>query len=329
MKNWLVLLLSLMAALVLFFFLTIFYQQTVPNHIKLDQPIQFVMKSSEVVPMEFWGIAERGIQEAAKEYGVTVELSGPRFEKEIDQQIIILEEVIEQRPPLIVLVAADYVRLVDSVKKAESYGIPVVTFDSGIDSSIPVSFIATDNIAAGEKAGREMLRLLEGRERQKIAIVSHIREAATAIDREKGVRQAIDATQIIGTWYCDVEEDKAYEITLGLLDDPTLGGIVALNEVASLGAARAVADRQLQDTIQVVAFDNAVRELTFLEAGVIDATVVQRPYNMGYMAVKIAVDYLSGKPVPEFHDTGSVLITRENMFQREYQELLYPFRNSP
>ena len=325
MKNWFVLLLSLMAALILFFVLSIFYGQAAPKELEMDQPIQIVMKSAEVKPMEFWGVAQRGILEAAKEYGVSVEFSGPPFEKDIEQQISILDTVIEKRPPLIILVAADYVRLVASVEKAESLGIPVVTFDSGVDSSIPVSFIATDNIEAGKKAGAELLKLLYGSDHREVAIVSHIREAATAIDRENGVRSAIDESMIIGSWYCDVEEDKAYEITMKLLENKHLGGIVALNEASTLGVARAVEEKQLQDKVAVVGFDNAVKELTYLESGVIDATVVQRPYNMGYMTVKIAVDYLSGKPVPKFLDTGSVLIDRSNMFKREYQELLYPF----
>jgi len=327
MKNWYVLLLSLMAALVLFFVLTVFYEQAKPQDIILEKPIQIVLKSTEVKPMEFWDVVGRGIQAAAKEYGVEVEISGPGSEKEIDRQIQIMNEVIDKDPPLIILVAADYVRLLGAVKKAKSLNIPIVTMDSGVDSDIPVSFIATDNIAAGEKAGKELLRLLGDEKDMDIAIVSHIKETATAIDRECGVRRIVDESMIIGTWYCDVEEERAYQISLELLKNDRLRGIVALNESSSLGVARAVAEKGMQDTVMVVGFDNAVRELEFLEAGVIDALVVQRPYNMGYMTIKIAVEYLKGNSVEPFLDTGSVLINRSNMFKREYQELLYPFSN--
>ncbi len=328
MKNWFVLLLSFMAALILFFVLTIFYEQSTPQKLELDTPIPIVLKSRMVEPMEFWDVVHRGIYEAAKEYGIDVKISGPLYEKEIDQQIEIVEAILNEHPPLLVLSATDYVKLVSTVEKADKMGIPVITIDSGVDSDIPVSFIATDNIAAGEKAGLELLRLLENKENPKIAIVSHIKEAASAIDREAGVRKALAGENIVGTWYCDVEEDRAYEITKELIDTYDLDGIVALNEVSSLGVARAVDEYQVKDALVVVAFDNAIRELAFLESGVIKATVVQRPYNMGYMTVKIAVDYLKGEDVPDFLDTQSVLITQENMFQREYQELLYPFSNA-
>ena len=189
-----------------------------------------------------------------------------------------------------------------------------------------MSFIATDNVEAGFKAGMEMKRLIANRERKSIAIVSHIRETATAIDREEGARRALEGEKVLGTWFCDVEEEKAYNITLDLLERfPDLGGIVGLNEASSLGVARAIDGKGLSKEVIVVGFDNATRELAFLEKGVIKATVVQRPYNIGYMAVKTAAEFLKGKKVEKFIDTSSVLITKENMFKREYQELLFPF----
>ena len=328
MKNWYVLLLSLMTALALFFVLTILYQQTAPKTIDLEDPIQIVLKSREVRPMEFWDVVHRGINEAAKEYGVAVEISGPSHEKEIDEQIDIVNRILESRPPMLILAATDYVKLVEPVEKADAYGIPVITIDSGVDSPIPASFIATDNIAAGEKAGAALMDLLVGIPDPKIAIMSHSKDTATAIDRETGVRNALPPEDVVGTWYCDVDEELSYEMTMEMLSAMELDGIVALNEAASLGVARAVDELGRQENVRVVAFDNAKRELSYLEAGVIRATVVQRPYNMGYMTVKIAVDYLKGNEVPAFLDTGSVLITQENMFQREYQELLYPFSST-
>jgi ribose transport system substrate-binding protein len=233
--------------------------------------------------------------------------------------------VIEENPPLIFLAATDYKRLAESARRANDQGIPIITLDSGVDSDIPVSFIATDNIVAGKKAGLEMSRLLEDSSRKEIAIVSHIQGTATAIDREAGARQALVGETIIGTWFCDVEQEKAYLITLDLLKNDNLGGIVALNEMATLGVARAIDELDAENRVIVVGFDNAVRELAYLEEGIIKATVVQHPYNMGYLTVKTAVEYLRGIKIESFIDTSSLLITKENMFQREYQELLFPF----
>jgi len=325
MKNWFLLLSSIMAALMLFVLLSFFYEQNKSEDLNLDVPIQIVLKSLDGQPMDFWHVVDRGIQDAAREFGLPVVIKGPRFEKEIDRQINIMNRIVEETPPLIILAASDYVRLVDSVEAAYDKNIPIITLDSAVDSNIPVSFIATDNIDAGQKAGSEMKRLIQTHSRKDIAIVSHLRETATAIDREQGARQALKGEKIIGTWFCDVQQDIAYGITLELIENKSLGGIIALNEEAALGVARAIDETGLQNEVLVVGFDNAVRELSYLEQGVIKATVVQRPYNMGYLAVKTAAEYLRGQAITPFLDTGSILITRENMFQREYQELLFPF----
>ena len=319
---------SMAAALALFLVLTFALNPGANDDLELDSPIVVVMKATvEGQPMNFWTVVQLGISEAAKEFGVDVEIIGPDHERQIHRQVNMVNRVIENRPPALILAASDYNLLAEPVEKAVSTGIPVITVDSGVNSNQTISFIATDNVAAGMKAGGEVLRLLSTNPEGRVAIVSHVRETATAIERERGVRQAVRPWEVAGTWYCENDEDIAYEKTLEILQDPTVQGIVALNELVTLGAARAIEDTQSQNRIAMVGFDNAPEELAYLERGILDATVVQRPYNMGYMAVKTAVRALKGKEVESWIDTGSVLITATNMFERDYQELLFPIED--
>jgi len=325
LKKWYLLLLSLMAALALFMALALFYDSASTEAAVPEGTIEIILKSKQGPSMDFWNVVNQGIRDAAREFDVTVEISGARSESEINRQINIMESVIAKNPPLIILAASDYQRLVDSVEQAHAKGIPVITVDSGVNSDLPISFVATNNIEAGMKAGHEMKRLLERQDRKTIAIVSHNQETATGIEREKGVREAFGDENIVGTWVCDVDDEIAYSVTLDLINNTDIGGIVALNEVVSLGVARAIRDAGRKGDVLVVAFDNAVQELADLEEGLIQATVVQKPYNMGYLSVKAAVDYLKGIKIDRVVDTGSVLITQDNMFERQYQELLFPF----
>ncbi len=324
MKNLYLFLLSIMLATVLFISLTMYYERSTNENVKLEGNITIVLKSIGQ-PMDFWAVVQQGIKEASREFGASVSITGPMYEKEVENQIRIMREVIKQNPRLIILAASDYNRLVEPVEEASDYEIPVITLDSGINSNIPVSFIATDNVEAGKKAGREIARLLKVNNRKNIAIVSHIRGTATAIEREEGVREACQGCNIIGTWYCDVEEEKAYRITKHLLENYNLDGIVALNEVSTLGVAQAVEEKNAQDRVTVVGFDNAYKEIAYLEAGIIKAIVIQSPYKMGYLAVKTAVEYLRGQAIPKIINTDSLLITKENMFKREYQEIIFSF----
>ena len=293
--------------------------------------IVVVLKSTNP-EMEFWEIVRAGIDTAAHEYDVAPVIVGPWLEKDIADQIRIFKGVIEQRPDGVILAASDYEALSPLAYNARDAGIRLVAIDSGVKGDAASSFIATNNVLAGEKAGRRIGELVGASGR--IALISHIREVATAIDRERGVREGFASVSpsgsIIGTYYTGNVVDVAYDRTMHLLNNKEdLAGLVAMNELTTIGTAHAIVDAGMQDRIHFVGFDHSREEIALLEQGVIDALVVQKPFNMGYLGVATLLSVLAGEPVSEFIDTGSALVDRGNMYTPENQRLLFPFAERP
>lgn len=300
----------------------------------VDQNTQIVIvfKSLSIKEtMGFWDTVRAGINVAAKEFGVTTEIVGAEYERDIEGQISAVEEAINKNPAAIILAATDYNKLVPVSEKVKNTGIKLITIDSGLSSDISESFIATDNIQAGIKAGTELSKLVDSD--AEIAIMSHLRGTATAIDREKGVRQGLIQSGInnIGeTLFCDNSQERSYEIIKQLLkDQPQISGIACLNETSSLGAAKAVDELGLSGTVKLVGFDGtgSIEEVKYIERGVMQATVLQNPFNMGYKGVEMAVKAILGEKIDKIIDTGSTVITRENMYNTENEQLLFPFVN--
>jgi ribose transport system substrate-binding protein len=297
-----------------------------PNQLALkDMKIAIVLKTSDT-NITFWQTVKSGVETAKEESGISVQILGPVYENDIDGQIRVLESVISLKPSLIILASSDYNRLVPAVESVHFMGIPVITLDSGVNSEIPASFIATDNKQAGEKAGKKISELLSPGD--SIAIISYVKGATSAIDREEGVREMTDRIgklKIDSVYYCDNFIDKAAEITSNLLKNkPYIKGIVALNEQSSTGAARTLKNMNRSSSVLLIGFDSSIEEIEYLEEGIIRALVVQKPFNMGYIGIITAVDYLKGKKVSKWIDTGSSLITRDNMYDEENQKLLFP-----
>ncbi len=287
-----------------------------------------VVLKSVAQPMDFWDVVKTGMEEAARESGVQLEFTGPPHEQMVETQIELFYQAVEKQPHMIILASSDLHRLRAPVTYADRMGIPVLTMDSAVDSEIPISFVATDNVEAGVKAGRALAEILDKKfpdGNPAVMIMSHSEGTSTAIDREKGVREGLEGYNIIGTWYCDIDYQVAYDLTKELLTTRPIDAVVGLNEVSTLGVADAVNDLGLGGIIPIVGFDNAAREMAYLEAGVLNAVVVQRPFNMGYLSIKLAESHLLGEKVEPFLNTGSILITRENMFRPEYQEVLFPY----
>jgi ribose transport system substrate-binding protein len=107
--------------------------------------------------------------------------------------------------------------------------------------------------------------------------------------------------------------------------NPSVKGIIALDAGTSIGVAEEIEKMGLQEKIKIVAIDSPPEVLEYLQEGVISATIIQKPFSMGYLGVKYALDASEDKPVPERVDTGTKVIDRENMFWSENQKLLFPF----
>ncbi|TFE30648.1 substrate-binding domain-containing protein [Cohnella luojiensis] len=292
-----------------------------------DKPILFVPKTVDG-RIDFWQVLGQGVHMAAKEFGEQVQTVGTVAESDISGQIALLEKAIEERPKAIVMAASDYNQLVPVARKIRSAGIPLITVDSGLNGGISASFIATDNYKAGKQAGQSMAQGLD--ESARIAIVSFVKGSTPAMERERGVRDQLKESGMESvleeTYYSDASESKAYEIVKQLLrDKPDLDGIVCLNEPTTVGAAKAVKELLAGERPKMVGFDSSTDEIAFLEEDIIQAIVVQKPFNMGYLAVRVAVDVTKGREVETLIDTGSEVITKMNMYTKENQKLLFPF----
>ncbi|WP_284645174.1 substrate-binding domain-containing protein [Paenibacillus silviterrae] len=293
-----------------------------------SKPILFIPKTVDT-RISFWQAMNQGVHAAAKEYGVEVKITGALAETDIEEQIRLLEQAISEKPRAIVLAATDYNRLVPVSHKIKAAGIPLITVDSGVEGTMATSFISMDNYAAGRKAGDSLRALLHPGAR--VAIISFVKESTTGMERERGVRDSLAEGGFIvtETLYTNTQEELAYELTAKLLQSPVaqqLEGLISLNEPSTVGAARALKEQQSEGKrIPMVGFDSSVKEITFLEEGVLQAIVVQKPFNMGYLAIKTALTAAEGKKVEPWIDTGTVVITKSNMYSKDHQKLLFPF----
>jgi len=279
--------------------------------------------------IEFWEVLADGVYEAAQEFEAKVRLTGSRTENDVDEQISLMEQAILDEPDAIILAATDFERLVPVAEKARKRGIKLIILDSGINSDAPHSVVATNNVLAGQKTAAALEGKLTGQ--AKVAIISYVKNAASHIDREKGVRSILQSNSAISqldTYYVEGSEQKAYTKAKEILQtEPDLKGIIGLNEPTTVGAGRAIQELGLKDKVVLIGFDSSINEIKLLDEEVIKATVIQRPFQMGYLSVKTAVQAVQGKKISKMVDTGSLLITKQNMYEEENQKLLFPFIN--
>jgi len=283
-----------------------------------------ILVSPKGLVHSFWVTVKAGADSAGKEFGAEVVWKGPTQETDIAGQIAIIEDYINKGIDAIVLAACDAQGLIPVLEKAQQKGIPVITIDSGVDSDIPFSFIATDNILAAEKAAQKLAELI-GAEGE-VACIPFVPGAATSNWREQGFVEEIKKypdIELLPIRYSQSEVAIGMAVTEDLLTGhPDLKGIFAANEAGTIGVIQALKTKNKIGQVNVVGFDAASNEVNALQAGEIDALIVQDPFKMGYEGVKAAMMSIKGESVPNRIDTGVYVVTRENLNQPEIQRLL-------
>jgi ribose transport system substrate-binding protein len=278
------------------------------------------------VAHQFWLTVKAGAEAAGKEFDAKIIWQGPSKETEIDKQISIIEDMVSRKVDAIVMAACDENAMVGTIKRAMDAGVPIVTIDSGVKSDLPVSFVATDNIAGAKAAAKELARLIgNGGE---VGLIPFVPGAATSEMREQGFKEGIEEfpnVKLVSTLYCMSDSGKGMSVTQDMMTaNPNLKGIFLANEAGAIGAAQAVKAAGKAGLIKLVAFDASDEEIASLKDGTFQALIVQNPFQMGYKGVKAAIDHINGKPVDKRIDTGVTVVTMENFNQPEIQKILYP-----
>lgn len=300
--------------------------QSVRTESGKDKSIIVIMKSNDI-RTEFWQTVRAGAKTAAKEFQAKADIRGPLQETDVHEQIGLVEQAIAEKPQAIVLAPADNDLLVPVAEKVRQAGIKLVVIDSPLDGNPGDSFIASNNLDAGRKAGRALVSMTNGR--PAVAILSDKGGSPTATDRETGIREALAADPpavVVGTRYAANQEELAYQATKQLLaDHPEINGMICLNETATLGAAKAIKELTKSASVKLVGFGASIYEIKLLEEGALHATLVQKPFNIGYLGVKAAVELIDGKKANLRDNIDSTVVTKENMYDPENQKLLFPF----
>ncbi|GIO34052.1 MULTISPECIES: substrate-binding domain-containing protein [Paenibacillus] len=293
-----------------------------PEH---ERSVTVILKEHNI-RSDFWQTVSSGAKAAAKEAGSEITITGPLQETDIDGQVGLLEEVLEQKPQAVVIAPINDDRVTDKLQKIQEAKIPLVIIDTPVNLASSPTFVSNDHTAAGVQAGKAALA--QTGNRPKSVIIGDFASSGVSAEREKGVRQALlpYPQSVYGTYYCSDSEERAYLIAKTMMrDHRDLNAIIALNESAALGAAKAIKDQSKTGLIKLIGFDTSAYEIRLLEEGTLNATVVQQPFNIGYLGVQTALDMLDGKKVKPVTYTNSIVVTKANMYSPENQKLLFPF----
>src|SRR2546428_8691573 len=102
-----------------------------------------------------------------------------------------LQAAINKKPQALCFAALDSKAAIPLLQKAKDQNIPVIGFDSGVDSDIPLATAATDNLKAAGGAADKMPSLI-GMSGD-VALLAHHQASRTGMGRVKGFPDQVKA----------------------------------------------------------------------------------------------------------------------------------------
>jgi ribose transport system substrate-binding protein len=253
----------------------------------------------------YWRSVEQGAREAAAQFGMQLEYTGP-FRINPAEQTKLLEKAIASKAAAIVVQGMNDPVHAALINDAMDRGIPVITVDTDEPQSRRLSYVGTNNFEAGQlmgelvaeaSGGQGLIGVLVGNaqaDNQRLRLEGF----QSVISRHPGLRIAeVRSTNISRLQAVQ----QAQELLTG---KPGVTHMVGFSALDGIGMMEAAARVELQMRgMDIFAFDDVAETVEGIRQGHILLTLVQQPHQMGYESVALLHEYFQGTKPDPYHYT--------------------------
>lgn len=290
---------------------------------------QIVLGFAQVGAESEWRTANTmSIKSAAKEAGIELKFSDAQQKQE--NQIKAIRSYIAQKVDVIGFSPVVVTGWDPVLREAKAANIPVVLTDRAIDSkdtSLYVTFLGSDFIEEGRKAGRWLLQDMKGTKGDvSIVELEGTVGSAPAIDRKKGFDEIIKTDprfKVIRSQSGDFTRAKGKEVMEAFLkaDGKKINVLFSHNDDMAIGAIQAIEEAGLKPgkDITIVSIDGVKGAFEAMIAGKLNCTVECNPL-LGPQLMSVVKDIVAGKAVPKR------IVTKEGIFPMDVAKAEFPSR---
>lgn len=290
-----------------------------------DPKTPYIAIVSKGFSQQFWQAVKKGAEAEATKQGARITFEGPPTESDTEKQITMLTNVLAKKPDAIGFAALDSKAAAPLMTQAKTAKIPVVAFDSGVESDVPVTTAATDNKAAAAEAAKHLSELLGGK--GVVGLVIHDQTSRTGIDRRDGfvewMKKNAPGITLLAPQYSNSDLAKAADITKSIIaSNADLAGLYGSNEASAIGVAKGIGESGKKG-LKAVGFDSGKAQTDAIANGTLAGAVTQNPVGIGEQVVAAAMKAIKGEAQPKFIDTGFFWYDKTNIADPKIQAVLY------
>jgi ribose transport system substrate-binding protein len=242
----------------------------------------------------------------------------PKQPDNVDEQKAMVEQVVKDRPDVVVFIPVDDVAMVDSVKKLNDANIPIVLASNPLPGRF-VSFVGADDFEIGYRQARYLFDTLGAK--GKIVIIEGVPAAPTNRERLRGYERALaeyQGIEVLGSDIGNYQQPDAKRVMIQFLADyPQIDAVLSANDGMALGALEAL--KEAKRTSVVIGINGILPAIKQIETGAMLASVDFNMFKIGCVATRAAIRHLKGEPLPE-----RIILPAEIIDKTNYKAWLVP-----
>ncbi|BAR04923.1 sugar-binding domain protein [Parascardovia denticolens DSM 10105 = JCM 12538] len=252
-----------------------------------------------------------GAQQEAKKLGINLQVSDAQNDSTTQQNQA--QNAQSQGAKAVIINPVDSDAAAPAVASLLGAKVPVVSVDRSVTGEDVNAHIASDNVAGGAQAARELAKGLGGK--GKVIILQGTPGAASTRDRGKGFKDEIKkypGIKVVAEQTANFDRAEALNVTSNLMQsNPDAVGLYAENDEMALGAVQALGSKAGKD-VKVFGFDGTDDGLKAVKKGTMLGTIAQQPKVLGKKAVDAAYKLIKGQSVEKKQAIAVKTVTKEN-----------------
>lgn len=268
-----------------------------------------------IIGLEYWDMCAQGIAAADEEFGTSTQIIGTSDASMITTEIVnYMETAISTKPDGILTYCGAEV-MYPLIEKATDTGVPVLAVDSDAPDTSRIAYVGTDPYNAGYASGELMIEQTGGK--AKVGILCSSLTSEKEMAEIEAFKEAVKDKDI----EVIAQEETNADLTTGITKIqamiqtyPEMTAVLGTSAYDVQAAAKIKEEMGLDDLV-LIGYDDQEETLKYIRKGVINGIIVQDPYQMGYLGVKVMKEYLDndGKLEETIYDTGTIKVTAENV----------------
>lgn len=274
-----------------------------------------------------WLSVENGLQQAADDLNVSVNILWPTHENDKEAQNVMIRDAIASKPDAIAVAPCNSEDM-GMLKRTEEEGILCFYIDTK-SNEFDCPYIGSDNRYIGELAAKTLADKVNT---GSIAIITGSQQQSSHIERVQGFTEYIEKnTDLdicavkINPNSADLESMKSMKELM--TDYPEVKGVFCTSAMMTMGALQERDRVKGFDDVLLIGVDTQSDALSAVEEGKVLAMIGQSGYEIGYQTIEAIVKALDGEQIEHDIFVDNQAITKENV--EEYLEAYLTERGQP